>query len=66
MPQLDFKIKYSQNDGLIMSPSELKDTYFFGIPLVDKQGQPKIREVKTDSDCPDRYWLSCAMDCRPL
>jgi hypothetical protein len=38
MPLLQYDINSSKNDGLPMSPSELESTYFFGIPLVDPNG----------------------------
>ena len=39
MASLDFKFSYGINEGVIMSPSELKDIYLFGIELKDRYGR---------------------------
>ena len=39
MPSQNFTIKIAKNDGLIMSPSELLEFYFFGIPLKSSDGK---------------------------
>lgn len=38
MSVISFKISYKRNEGLVMSPSELQQLYFHGIPLKDKLG----------------------------
>lgn len=38
MGQLNLKICYSKNTGLIISPSELRSVYLFGIPLCSPDG----------------------------
>ena len=35
---LNFKFKYKKNEGVIMSPSELKALYLYGIPIQNQQG----------------------------
>lgn len=35
---IELKIKYRKNEGLIISPSELKDLYFYGINITNQQG----------------------------
>ena len=45
MSRLNFKIKYGKNEGIIISHSELIDTYFFGISLEDKDGHVISEEV---------------------
>lgn len=48
MASLTFKIEFSKNEGLVMSPSELLSTYFFGIDIRDSQGNNIPREtIKT-------------------
>jgi hypothetical protein len=39
MPSQSFKIRIAKNEGLIMSPSELIEFYFFGIPLKSADGK---------------------------
>ena len=39
MGSLTLNINYGKNQGLILSPSEIKDLYFFGISLKSKDGQ---------------------------
>ncbi len=38
MPTVSYSIKSTKNNGLPISPSELVGRYFFGIPVVDQQG----------------------------
>lgn len=40
MPQIDFISYCNKSDGLILSPSELLDRYFHGIPVKDRYGNP--------------------------
>ncbi len=42
---LDFVMTYGKNDGLIMSPSEMLETYFYGIPIIDKRGNTIAEDV---------------------
>lgn len=39
MPKLRLKIKYNKNEGLIVSPSELRENYLFGIPVCTNDGR---------------------------
>lgn len=38
MPSISYNIISSKNDGLALSPSQLISRYFFGIPVIDPQG----------------------------
>lgn len=38
MPSVSYKVVYGINTNLVISPSELKEIYFFGIPVVDHNG----------------------------
>lgn len=39
MPSLKLKIQYNKNEGLIMSPSELRENYLFGVPMSSQDGR---------------------------
>lgn len=39
MPKLVLKILYNKNEGLIISPSELRENYLFGIPTCTTDGR---------------------------
>lgn len=45
MPSLRLKIQYNKNEGLLISPSELRETYLFGIPVCTTDG----RELSSQS-----------------
>jgi hypothetical protein len=38
MSQLNYSVKYKKNTGLVISPSELRDLYLYGINLKSKDG----------------------------
>lgn len=38
MPSITYISKYNKNTGLVLSPSEIRDLYFFGIEIVDGSG----------------------------
>ena len=38
MPTLRLKIQYNKNVGAIMSPTELRENYLFGIPMCSPDG----------------------------
>jgi len=38
MPQLIFNTKFKKNEGLVISPQELLDLYFYGIPIREPNG----------------------------
>ena len=38
MPSLRLKIQYNKNMELIMSPTELRENYLFGIPMCSNDG----------------------------
>lgn len=38
MPSITYTSKYKKNTGLVLSPQELRDLYFFGVNIVDKAG----------------------------
>ena len=38
MPSLNLKIQYSKNTGAVISPSELRERYLFGIPVCNGNG----------------------------
>ena len=53
MPTITYTSKYKKNTGLVMSPSEIKDLYFFGILILDNYG----------NELPDstiKYYIECA------
>jgi len=37
---IEYSVKYRKNGGTAISPSELQEQYFFGIPIVDSEGNP--------------------------
>jgi hypothetical protein len=39
MPSLRLKIRYNKNEGLLISPSELRENYLFGIPVCTTDGR---------------------------
>ena len=39
MAKLRLKISYNKNDGLIISPTEIRETYLFGIPVCTTDGR---------------------------
>lgn len=39
MPTLSLEFKYHKNEGLIISPSELQELYFYGITIQDRSGK---------------------------
>lgn len=39
MPSLRLKIQYSKNEGIILSPTELRENYLFGIPMCGNDGR---------------------------
>ena len=39
MPSLRLKIKYNKNEGLIISPTELRENYLFGVPVCTNDGR---------------------------
>ncbi len=39
MPSLKLKIQYNKNEGLVMSPTELRENYLFGIPFSGNDGR---------------------------
>lgn len=39
MPSLRLKIQYNKNEGLLLSPSELRENYLFGIPVCTTDGR---------------------------
>lgn len=39
MPSLKLKISYNKNEGLLISPTELRETYLFGIPVCTTDGR---------------------------
>lgn len=39
MPKIVYKLKSRKNDGLAMSPSELLNLYFFGVPIKSQDGK---------------------------
>jgi hypothetical protein len=39
MPTLRLKIQYNKNEGLLLSPSELRENYLFGIPVCTNDGR---------------------------
>lgn len=39
MPKLRLKIQYNKNEGLVVSPSELREHYLFGIPVCTTDGR---------------------------
>lgn len=39
MPKLRLKIQYNKNEGLVISPSELREHYLFGIPVCTTDGR---------------------------
>lgn len=39
MPSLRLKITYNKNEGLLISPSELREKYLFGIPVCTTDGR---------------------------
>lgn len=39
MPTLRLKIQYNKNEGLLISPSELRESYLFGIPVCTTDGR---------------------------
>lgn len=39
MPSLRLKISYNKNNGLLISPMELRETYLFGIPVCTTDGR---------------------------
>lgn len=39
MPSLRLKIQYNKNEGLLVSPSELRENYLFGIPVCTTDGR---------------------------
>ena len=39
MPSLRLKISYNKNEGLVMSPTELREKYLFGIPVCTTDGR---------------------------
>lgn len=39
MPSLRLKISYNKNNGLLISPSELREIYLFGIPVCTTDGR---------------------------
>lgn len=39
MPSLRLKITYNKNEGLLISPSELRENYLFGIPVCTSDGR---------------------------
>ena len=45
MTQQRFKIQFSKNKGTVISPSELKDIYFHGVPVTDQSGNPMPEHV---------------------
>lgn len=45
MPQLEFDITYTKNSDLVMSADELKEVYFFGIPITDPSGFEMANET---------------------
>lgn len=45
MPQVDLSIQYHKNIDLVYSAAELTYVYFFGIPLVDPDGNPLADEI---------------------
>lgn len=47
MPTLQFTISYGENGGLVMSPSELIENYFLGIPTCTKDGKELTQETIT-------------------
>jgi len=47
MPTLELKIPSEKNEGLVMSPSELLETYFFGIPNKAQDGRNMPSETIT-------------------
>lgn len=48
MPSLTLKIPYRKNEGLVMSPSELLETYFYGVPIRVKSGEKMSPNVMRD------------------
>ena len=38
MPTLRLKIKYNKNTGAILSPTELRENYLFGVPMCSTDG----------------------------
>ena len=45
MPTLTLDIKYRKNDGMILSPAELKALYFYGVTIQDRSGQELSMDV---------------------
>lgn len=45
MPVVTLHIKSSKNEGLIMSPSELLELYFWGIPLCTQEGKELSNQI---------------------
>ena len=39
MPSLTFGIRYRKNDGVLLSSSEVREQFMFGIPFIDDDGQ---------------------------
>jgi len=42
---LNLSSKYRKNEGLVLSPSELQSTYFYGINILDKSGKELSQET---------------------
>lgn len=45
MSNISFYIDYSKNEGLVLSPSELLERYFFGIPICTRDGRALSMDV---------------------
>lgn len=45
MPTINFVISYGKNEGLIISPSELTEQYFHGIPMCTVDGRTLSQET---------------------